>query len=64
MQMVIVFYMFGKPDKIANNIAKNDKGSDLGSSGSVRRQILWVRWVPPSPPSAPAFSFYAARLQA
>lgn len=44
-QMVIVFYMFGKPDKIANNIAKNDKGSDLGSSGSVRRQILWVRWI-------------------
>ena len=43
--MVLVFYMFGKPDKIASNIASDDKGSDLGSASSVRRQILWVRWV-------------------
>eukprot|EP00208_Stichococcus_sp_RCC1054_P006488 CAMPEP_0206148948 /NCGR_PEP_ID=MMETSP1473-20131121/37523_1 /ASSEMBLY_ACC=CAM_ASM_001109 /TAXON_ID=1461547 /ORGANISM="Stichococcus sp, Strain RCC1054" /LENGTH=192 /DNA_ID=CAMNT_0053546385 /DNA_START=279 /DNA_END=857 /DNA_ORIENTATION=+ len=44
-QAVLVFYMFGKPGTIANNIAEDDSSRDLGSAGNIRRQILWVRWI-------------------
>lgn len=43
-QAVLVFYIFAKPQTIANNIAKNDTNRNL-KAGNVRNQLVWVRWI-------------------
>lgn len=43
-QAVLVFYIFGRPQTIADNIAKNDTSRNI-KANSVRNQLVWVRWV-------------------
>lgn len=43
-QAVLVFYIFSKPNKISNNIARSDTSGNLKAS-TIHNQLVWVRWV-------------------